>query len=473
MLRFFTVFLMFFILTACSDSSKNIVTDEKNPVSSDVDYSKVADKDNTAIYDKESNPDEDRHTSDEDNQAAVENSRNSDEDNYTEVEDSRTSDEDNHTSDEDSPVTNPNGIDLSGRGYWKTTYDCDDWISGTNNIECDGFSGGLTCSEDYGGPCACEEINAAANYPDGGGGKGQLHPACTGTASSGGGTSLYFDRGQKELWIRFYIKYEKGFKFENDLASNKILYLYNDQGDVLGDSQVIPKWQYQDTFLFAQQGVGEAKNRIDNRGWATTMGGATSDGKWHYIEIHIKGDTNNANGIGELWIDDLPMMGLYNINYDFADGDKWWRMTVGSNFHNVENGPWNVFYDDIAIATPKYDGFVTDSEGNIRIGPIGNNSGEILSWDVENSPVGILNNGTPNHPFDDINKYDGGNSYISNTLAHSGSNSVRIDYPNDEAGVSPTIYFPSTQTLFTRKYEYYDSAWAGNWPVGLKTSKKL
>ncbi len=100
------------------------------------------------------------------------------------------------------------------------------------------------------------------------------------------------------------------------------------------------------------------------------------------------------------------------------------------------------------------------------------NAEELLSWDVENSPLGNLNNGTSNQPFDDINIYGGGAATISDDYANSGDQSIRIAYPSNEAGVSPTeIFAAATLTLYTRKYEYFESNWEGDWPIGLKTSR--
>jgi hypothetical protein len=72
----------------------------------------------------------------------------------------------------------------------------------------------------------------------------------------------------------------------------------------------------------------------------------------------------------------------------------------------------------------------------------------------------------------DVNTYDGGACAISTTYAHSGSNSIRLTYPNDEAGIElKPPPFEATTSLYTRKWEYYDSNWPTNWPVGLKTSR--
>jgi len=84
-----------------------------------------------------------------------------------------------------------------------------------------------------------------------------------------------------------------------------------------------------------------------------------------------------------------------------------------------------------------------------------------------------METGTLNQIFpEDVNRYAGVTAVLSSDVAHSGTKSVKIGYPGDEAGVelkpSP---FPLTTTLFTRKYEYYAPGWEGNWPVGLKTSR--
>lgn len=80
--------------------------------------------------------------------------------------------------------------------------------------------------------------------------------------------------------------------------------------------------------------------------------------------------------------------------------------------------------------------------------------------------------GTLSGIFDDVNEYGGVIVGLSTDVAHSGSRSVKITYPVDEAGVELKITpFTATRSLYTRKYEYYAPGWEGNWPVGLKTSR--
>jgi len=84
-----------------------------------------------------------------------------------------------------------------------------------------------------------------------------------------------------------------------------------------------------------------------------------------------------------------------------------------------------------------------------------------------------METGTLNSIFaNDVNVYGGVEVSLSTDFAHSGTKSVKIGYPNDEAGVElKPNPFPPTPSLFTRKYEYYAPGWEGNWPVGLKTSR--
>jgi hypothetical protein len=91
-------------------------------------------------------------------------------------------------------------------------------------------------------------------------------------------------------------------------------------------------------------------------------------------------------------------------------------------------------------------------------------AGQIFSNDIESGDL--------NQIFYDVNTYGGVQVSVSTDVAHSGSRSIKITYPNDEAGVElKPAAFPATRSLFIRKYEYFAPGWEGNWPVGLKTSR--
>lgn len=238
-----------------------------------------------------------------------------------------------------------------------TTYDCEEWVSGSGWLEnCDGLRDGLTCHE-Y--PCDCETITSAANFPGGLGGKGQRHPLCVGGGHSGGGTGFDFPAPQRELWIRWYMRYDSDFSWDQYRA--KIFYLYTD-----GDVQLIPQFgdfDHGTAFSFTAQGASY-NNPIYDRGFDDIMGSGRGDDQWHYYEIHIRADTDGTDGVGELWVDDLPVRSLTNLDYGMADGSGWAWLTIGSNYGQVLT-KGNCDYDDIVISNSG------------RIGPI--ESGGTLS----------------------------------------------------------------------------------------------
>lgn len=94
----------------------------------------------------------------------------------------------------------------------------------------------------------------------------------------------------------------------------------------------------------------------------------------------------------------------------------------------------------------------------------GASAAQIFSNDLESGTLASI--------FYDVNTYEGVKVELSTERAHSGSKSIKITYPNDEAGVElKPAAFGATKSLYTRKYEYYSAGWEGNWPVGLKTSR--
>ena len=261
------------------------------------------------------------------------------------------------------------GVDLP----FYTTFDCDEWIytDGDLPANCTGLDE-AGAGEFYDGTCEYEEIHSRGNYPDGGGGRGLVHKACGDScdvmdaSSSSGGVLINFNTAQSEMWIRWYMKYELGFKFAGNWASNKILFIR----DVGNTQQPIPKFDYTDSFGIHVQGAAAGEYEVDGTGWATTMGGVTGDGEWHYYEIHLKTDTDETDGVFEFWIDDRPVQRFTNVNYKTK---KWYQVGVASNFHGV-CGDFEVFYDDVAISNTG------------RIGQIGGSSVPPPPIDTDNKP---------------------------------------------------------------------------------------
>ncbi|HDH53105.1 MAG TPA: hypothetical protein ENH24_01305, partial [Nitrospirae bacterium] len=105
---------------------------------------------------------------------------------------------------------------------WSTTYDCpaiqqgdENWVS-RSPIACDGIVGyGNWTSDNGDSTYEVEQITADANNPGGEGGKGQRHWEGDGTNNLSGGTKIEFTSSQPELWVRWYMRYEQGFKWNS------------------------------------------------------------------------------------------------------------------------------------------------------------------------------------------------------------------------------------------------------------------
>lgn len=81
-------------------------------------------------------------------------------------------------------------------------------------------------------------------------------------------------------------------------------------------------------------------------------------------------------------------------------------------------------------------------------------------------------NDTLNETFVDVNKFGGVIVGLSSDYLFDGVQACKISYPVSEAGATLKVAaFPGTQSLFSRKREYYAPGWEGNWPLGLKTSR--
>lgn len=225
---------------------------------------------------------------------------------------------------------------------WSTTYNCPEsdqfgWF-GSIPLVCDGISraGGWTTNG------LGEQITSPANYP-GGGGRGQRHWKGDGSNSNSGGTSVSFVTVQPELWIRWHMRYETGFKW-NPLTYDKILYIHTATQSV----DVIVEFSGSDGFdLYAQGGSGHLS--CANCGWNTIMGGSTSNGQWSCYEVHIKMDTNGSNGIGEYWLNGVKKYSNSSANFGTKPG--WGSILIGSNQYAPNNGrSMYVDFDDIAIS---------------------------------------------------------------------------------------------------------------------------
>lgn len=232
---------------------------------------------------------------------------------------------------------------------WSTTYNCAEWTQSSGAPSCDGLQsyGSWTCN-----PGAKEEqITAAANNPNGGGGRGQRQWVGDGANVNSGGLKISFLSAYSELWVRWYMRYQNGFKW-NPLIYDKILY-FNP-----GESRaVVPEWYGADqsnVWTFSGQ------NYTGSGGWTTIMGGSASDGQWHAYEVHLKMDTNGSNGTAEMWIDGIKRVSHTNVNFGTQSG--WTYFVIGENQSSPNNGGcFYVDFDDISVSITGYIGLITNT----------------------------------------------------------------------------------------------------------------
>lgn len=241
---------------------------------------------------------------------------------------------------------------------WSTTYNCANWTQSDGlyppAISCDGLRGeGAWTCDNGDGTVREEQITAAANYPGGAGAKGQRHWKGDGANVVSGGLTAVFTSAQPELWVRWYMRYEKGFQW-NPLNNDKILYI-----DVGMPNFVVfgPNWT--DQLIFEvygnpyADGTGNGWNTIMANGSTDARGNKTSDGLWHEFEIHIKMDTNGSDGIAEAWVDGTKRFTRTDVNFGSQTGKTGWsHILIGSNNRYPANGRcMYVDFDDLAIRT--------------------------------------------------------------------------------------------------------------------------
>lgn len=230
---------------------------------------------------------------------------------------------------------------------FSTTYNCPEqnqkdttWVT-SGNI-CDGLrkNGDNTTSAG-----SLEQITTAANYPGGAGGRGQRHWNGPANNNNSGGTYASFSSIQPELYIRWYQRYQAGFSWA-PLSYDKLWYI---QTDVVGKDAIVEFTGSNGFQAFAQGGSGSA-HQCTNCGYSTIYPGGVSDGSWFCVEVHIKMDTNGANGVSEYWLNGVQKYSFNNVNFGTRPG--WTGSIIMSNQADVPSGPdMFVDVDDIRIQT--------------------------------------------------------------------------------------------------------------------------
>jgi len=246
-----------------------------------------------------------------------------------------------------------------------TTFNCPDWNQGLGLGDAqvcgsgDGIAGNGAWTTSSGSQ---DQITAAANNAAGAGGKGFRHWRGDGYNNTGGGIRIAVPVSMSNFWIRYYMRYQAGFSWQNGRpGGTKENYWH------AGTSKAI------------YFGFGFGVLRFVNNGnpyntsitWNDIMGGSASDGQWHLIEYHVQADTNGSNGVGEVWVDGVKVFNRSDVNWNRG---PWDSFVLGSNEETPTNGQdMYTDYDDLAVSTVG------------RIGPVGGST----SSNVPTAPLNL------------------------------------------------------------------------------------
>jgi hypothetical protein len=187
---------------------------------------------------------------------------------------------------------------------FSTTYNCPEQSQATSGwVSCDGLKKGGDWQTLNGSK---EQITTAANYPGGGGGRGQRHwvGQSSPNPNASGGIGFNFSSPVQEVWVRWYVRWQAGLKLGGNVApiarNHKAIYF---AGGLCGDGSGC----YFDIQGGAWAFVIHGRSRPVASGWDGMFGTSwnmPSDGRWIMMEIHMKQSTNGlANGIAQWWVD--------------------------------------------------------------------------------------------------------------------------------------------------------------------------
>ena len=163
------------------------------------------------------------------------------------------------------------------------------------------------------------------------------------------GTSFNLDEAHnEELYIRFWLKYDKNFDPTDGYSSNKVWWMQFES----------------DTNTYFVQFRGTSLSYYDESGGGEhyfSISPNAVDGKWHLWEIYVKyNDYGSNNGILKIWFDSELKVDISNALLRVQPGGKISRMCFGY-FHNnaTTSSGWQI--DDIEI----WDGIPDSKSGPI------------------------------------------------------------------------------------------------------------
>jgi hypothetical protein len=219
-----------------------------------------------------------------------------------------------------------------------------------------------------------EQITAEANNPSGGGGKGQRKWLGDGVNDGSGGTKVNFNTPQSDVWIRWYARFQPGFKWST-YEGFKMVYMFKTGG---GSGPLYYTIAYNSDWLsmYPQTGGTQVPSayldslnhyHCNGCGWLSLFPSGQSDGSWHAFEIHAKIESPGKNdGVFQAWVDGRIVIDANTVNYGMADnGYLFSNFTIGSNAKTPNNGGCAyVDFDDIAVRNTGYIGLLKEGGEN-------------------------------------------------------------------------------------------------------------
>ncbi len=239
---------------------------------------------------------------------------------------------------------------------FQTTFNCPDWNQSMGLSDAalcssgDGIRGNGAWTTRKG---SMDQITATANNPAGGGWKGFRHWVGDGLNNGGGGIVVSFSP-VSEMWLRYYIRFQSGFTWGRGVNMKTIycnrgqpgtFYFGLHDGVIGGHIEVDP--------------TGGNGNHYSTVTWAAWQGSATSNGKFHVLEVHARMNSSgrSADGVLEFWLDGTRIYASSTVHFTNTTGAQFSNCAVGENHNDPRNGAdAYVDFDDIAVSTTGYIG---------------------------------------------------------------------------------------------------------------------
>jgi hypothetical protein len=268
-------------------------------------------------------------------------------------------------------------ISFDQNGKWESSFDGPDWAS-SDGVQPSSVHGGINWEYET-------HLPATRIFPDASRSVDSTKGLRTWTIDretsyrNSPVMKIAFPTPQKELWIRYYLRYQAGFNW-NTLYYDKLLYMRTGAAN----NATCPTFlKDSDRWEISTQASNDSGGRFSTQGtgWMSEIadGNGHSKGEWICLEAYVKMDTGGNDGIGRMWLNGELIISHTNMNFSGNNATAllgWTYIGLNENQDITDNlnGPigskeaW-VDFDDFVIynTTPPN----ADSVGNAFIGPIG------------------------------------------------------------------------------------------------------